>query len=776
MGSAVNPDGKVLTLDRHSLLLDGERWTPVMGEFHYSRYPANRWREELWKMKAGGIDILATYVFWIHHEEIEGEFNWSGQRDLRRFVDLAGEVGLAVVVRCGPWCHGEVRNGGLPDWTLDRGWQVRSTDEGFLAHVRTLYGEIEKQLHGLLWKNGGPVIGIQVDNEFGGPAEYLLALKQIARAAGLDVPLYTRTGWPELSTPIPFGEILPLYGAYAEGFWDREITPMPGTYWQRFRFSALRTDANIASEQLGRRIAEDEADTAQYPYFTCEIGGGMPASYHRRIFAYPEDQESLALVQVGSGSVLPGYYMYHGGTNPEGRLTTLMEAQNTPLTNWNDLPVSSYDFQAPLGEFGQIRRHYHLLRRLHLFLRDFGSQLAAMMPSFPPQPQNSDDVATLRWAVRSNGRSGFVFVNNYQRLQPLPAKPNAQFSLRLSDGDSTVTFPTRPVTLPANDCFFWPFNLELGHNLVLRHASAQPVCWVDNGDVRTMFFAATPGVPAEFAFLIGRDRIRVERGEVSGADELTVVSNVPSGTDPAIQIRADGGAIVRIILLDDESSLKLYKSSWAGREAVFFSRAGLVFDGDQIRITAENSADLTVGIFPAPTAPIANASGARDGVFQMIADAPAPIAPLAPEWELVREAGPAREVPLATTPQPVAAAPDDADFAAAAVWRIKLPAGLEAAGDPLLRVHYVGDVARVSLNGRLLTDNFYNGRVFDVGLDHYAPEIFGGELELAILPLRKDAPIYLATHARPDFGGSESVVRLDQVEIVQRPSITINAP
>jgi len=78
MGTATRPDGATLTLDSISLRLNGSRWAPVMGEFHYSRTPENEWREALLKMKAGGIDILATYVFWIHHEEVEGTFDWSG--------------------------------------------------------------------------------------------------------------------------------------------------------------------------------------------------------------------------------------------------------------------------------------------------------------------------------------------------------------------------------------------------------------------------------------------------------------------------------------------------------------------------------------------------------------------------------------------------------------------------------------------------------------------------------------------------------------------------
>jgi hypothetical protein len=84
--------------------------------------------------------------------------------------------------------------------------------------------------------------------------------------------------------------------------------------------------------------------------------------------------------------------------------------------------------------------------------------------------------------------------------------------------------------------------------------------------------------------------------------------------------------------------------------------------------------------------------------------------------------------------------------------RVTLPADIDLNSDPILRLHYVGDVARVTLNRRLLTDDFYNGNVFEVGLRRYAPEILDGELRVAILALREDAPIYLANEARPDFG------------------------
>jgi hypothetical protein len=771
MGEARRLDGATLTLDTCSLRLNGRPWTPVMGEFHYARYPESEWREELLKMKAGGVDTVATYVFWIHHEETEGQWDWSGSRSLRRFIETVGEVGLKAIVRCGPWCHGEVRNGGHPDWLLQRGWRVRSNDTNYLARVRMLYDKIAAQIKGQLWKDGGPVIGIQLENEYRGPADHLLTLKTLAREAGLDVPLYTRTGWPQLNSPLPFGEIVPLYGVYAEGFWDRELTPMPGRYWSGFHFSTMRTDANIANEVLARS-AQDAPDVARYPHLTCEIGGGMMSSYHRRILVYPADIDSTTLVKLGSGSTSPGYYMYHGGVNPEGKLTTLMESQATGM--WNDLPVKNYDFQAPLGQYGQVRPQYHSLRRLHLFLHEWGPQLAGMSVNLPDKrPAGKDDVNTLRWAVRSDGESGFVFVNNYERLKPLPAKEGVQFAVQLPA--SSVTFPHEPVIVPPEDCFIWPFNLDLGKGVRLAWATAQPVTAIDDGDMRTVFFAETPGVRAEFAF--AADVAAEANGlELIGTTRLR--HDVKPGRSAALELKAKSGGTIRLVLLSEADSLALWKGTWNGRDRAFLTEASLVMDGSQLRLTSTNRNTLSVAILPGPDSVSVDGDSlrpVRDGVFRRF-NAPPPIAFKAKAtFESVQSAGPAREIPHGKIKDPVAVAPEDTDFEKAAVWRVKLPTDVDLAADPLLCLHYVGDVARVTLNGKLLADDFYNGNAFEIGLRRHAPEILTGDLRVEILPLRKDAPICLAKEAQPDYGDKESIVSLYRVEIVPRHQIELNA-
>ncbi|HVT79467.1 MAG TPA: beta-galactosidase [Phycisphaerae bacterium] len=163
MGTQVSPKQGRMEWDAMSLLKNGKPWLPVMGEIHFSRYPAAEWRDELLKMKAGGITMISTYVFWIYHEEERGKFTWDGDKDLRKFVQLCAEVGLPVIVRVGPWCHGEVRNGGFPDWVQAMAHK-RTNDPEYLAAVKAYYTQVGEQLKGLYWKDDGPIIGIQFEN------------------------------------------------------------------------------------------------------------------------------------------------------------------------------------------------------------------------------------------------------------------------------------------------------------------------------------------------------------------------------------------------------------------------------------------------------------------------------------------------------------------------------------------------------------------------------------------------------------------------------------
>ena len=121
----------VVSWDCHSLMFDGRRVMPVMGEIHYSRLPESEWANEVRKMKEGGVTIIANYVFWNHVEEQQGIFDWSGQRNLRHFIEICKDEGMPVCLRIGPYCHGEARCGGIPDWVVKSGCKLRSEDPQF---------------------------------------------------------------------------------------------------------------------------------------------------------------------------------------------------------------------------------------------------------------------------------------------------------------------------------------------------------------------------------------------------------------------------------------------------------------------------------------------------------------------------------------------------------------------------------------------------------------------------------------------------------------------
>ena len=484
MASAQVP---VVTWDRYSLMIDGRRVCPVMGEVHYSRIPADEWQQEVRKIKEGGVTMIATYVFWNHVEEQEAIFRWDGQRNLRRFLEVCRQEEMPVVLRIGPFCHGEVRNGGIPDWVFTKGCKLRSQDKTFLAYVEKLYRQIFTQVQGLQWKDGGPVVAAQFDNEYRGSGDYLLALKRMAQKIGFDLPFYTRTGWPELSKPVPYGEMLPLYGDYADGFWDKSVEETTGNYYKAFNFKGFRSSTAIGTDLLGKQDEKVNKGDEAYPYFTCELGGGMATAYHRRPFVYPEDAYAMALVKLGSGSNLLGYYMYHGGTNPEG-ITTLNETQRTPGTANNDLPQLTYDFQAPLGEFGQTYPQYYMLRPLHLFMHDYGEQLATMEAQFPSsQNLKKGDDSALRWAIRAEKGSGFIFVNNYERLQNLSAKKNVRLEA------CGVQLPR--LTIPAGCMAIFPVNID-----GIRYATAQLVARRDG----KVYMMQLKGIPTTIALQSGK--------------------------------------------------------------------------------------------------------------------------------------------------------------------------------------------------------------------------------------------------------------------------------
>ena len=487
-----NPKGEEINVTSRYFTRNGKPWIGVMGEFHFSRYSRENWHRELAKMKAGGITIVSTYLFWIYHEEIEGKMDFGGDNDIRAFIKECKDVGLDVVIRIGPWAHGECRNGAFPDWLLKKDYKLRDNNEEYLAVVKKWYQSIYNEVKGLFYKDGGNIIAVQIENEFVDNAEHLAKLKEIAVECGFIAPIYTVTGWNSASgAKIPVDEVVPVFGGYCEAPWENHmnrLSPSPHYFFNRMRNdSAIGTDLIAKTQSDGWQLPYE-----RYPFATCELGGGIEVTHHRRPIIKPMDIYAVSLVKLGDGNNLVGYYMYHGGTNKIGELSTFNETKATGYPN--DYPILSYDFQAPLSEYGEVREQYGLLNMLHMFVNDFGEEFAPMIAVDSANSVAADDTNSLRYGMRTNGKSGFVFVNHYQRLTELADIENAVISAE------NVEFP--PIDVKGEVSFFMPFNMKMGDS-VLEYATAQPLCKCDD----TYFFAEIPNIKAEYKFSKGSANI-----------------------------------------------------------------------------------------------------------------------------------------------------------------------------------------------------------------------------------------------------------------------------
>jgi len=775
-GSARAPDGHTLGLNQRFLTRDGKPWLPVMGEFHFSRVPASEWEDELLKMKSAGVDIVATYVIWLHHEEVEGQFDWSGDRDLRRFTQLCAKHHLKLYVRIGPWVHGEVRNGGFPDWLLTKG-PSRVNDPVYLSYVTKFYDAIGQQLRGQLWKDGGPVVGVQLENEYssrapGGGTPHILELKRLALAAGLDVPFYSVTGWDRAT--IPQGDALPVFGGYPDAPWDASLKNLPPSEVYSFRFHD-RVTGNMGAMGAAPAVASSPApdDT---PFLTAEIGGGIEDTYHRRPIISSDDVAAIFPTLLGSGVNLYGIFMFQGGENPEGKLSTLQESQATGYPN--DLPIKSYDFQAPLGEFGEERASFRKFKLVNYFLNDFGDQLAPMMPHAPNTlPKGPADVSVPRLAVRSRDDRGFLFVNNYLRGGAMPARHGFQVKIKLPGGD--LLLPDRPVDVPSGDYFIWPFNMDLD-GLHLRYSTAQLFTQLDTPG--TFVFFCIPGIRCEFSFADEDGLIvRSTSGHISRSRSRVTITDLKAGAETTLSLQRSGGKAIRLFVLSEEDAENAWRVRLGGREHLLITRQQFFTSDDRITLNSDGDSTFRMTLFPAVEAPPPASSPLA--VKQQTNDSTelsTRMTVVQPHLALtqIRKAGdvPAVKVgpPPSWRPQGVPEAPTEAVFAAAAKWRVELgPEPLRGLSNLFLRVDYTGDIARLADGNHLLDDNFFNGTPWKIGMKRFLDRHETGDLQLEVLPLRADSPIFLEDAVRKMLPALGQLDELRSVRVIPQYQLTL---
>lgn len=735
-----NPSGERIEVNSYYMSIGGKPVIPVMGEFHYSRYPECQWEEEILKMKVGGVTVIPTYVFWSIHEEQEGVFNWTGNRNLRKFLQLCQKHGMWTVVRIGPFCHGEIRNGGLPDWLFAKPLEIRSNDVNYLKYVKRFYEEIGRQLDGLYYKDGGTIIGTQIENEHqhsaapwgitypGEPKDmtsatydadiirigvsvqdkkittaelgdlHMKTLKKMAEEAGIQTPLYTATGWGNAA--VIGEEAIPVTAAYTYPFWSKpKMSPF-----------CLFKDIQKSPDYAPVRY-----DTEKFPSFCAEMGVGIQMIYTRRPIVTAKAAEALMVRTLGSGANGIGYYMYHGGATPKMGPTAFFSDE--PM----GMPKISYDFQAPLGEFGLEHGSYRALRLLHLFLNDFSEQLAPMETVLPKgyaqlTPANRE---TLRYAARVKGKSGFVFMVNFQDHDTARIDQK-DLCLRLKFAEETLRIPAQGTfTLPKDESLILPFNFRM-EDALLKYATAQLLLKLDDKGMEHYFFFVPEGTHPEFMF----DKATVA-GKYRYAPE--------AGLKSTFTVKTAGGKRFKVTTLTREQALNACKV-----DGKLLLTSSMVLPGEKgVRLLNMGNPVFRYVMYPS----------AR-GFKEQTAEVPA----VQPEYTS-RKVGSRR----------LAVRFSGKDY--------------PQVNDYFLQLNYVGDVAMAFLKGKLVLDHFYYGAPWQISLKRFQQELANEELSFYIRPLRKNAPFLsdLPKEAVPDFSKG-AVVRVDSVQIVPQYVTTLHYP
>ncbi len=315
-------------------LLKGEPFRILSGAIHYFRVPPEYWEDRLKKLRACGFNTVETYVCWNLHERQEGKFDFSGRLDLKRFLQTAKELGLYVILRPGPFICAEWEFGGLPAWLLRyRGMHLRSSDPVFLTKTKRYLRRVLREIDSFLSAKGGPVIALQVENEYGsygGDKDYLNALYRFYLDNGIDEFFFTSDGTDPLM--LQSGTLPPVLAAVNFG---------------------SRSDLAYRAQQ---------AFQPGRPFFCAEYWGGWfdhwYEKHHTRSAASVIEDLDRLLSFGGSFNIFP----FHGGTNFGYTNGANLDG---PTHDGAYMPtVTSYDYGAPLSESGEMTDKYYGLQAL----------------------------------------------------------------------------------------------------------------------------------------------------------------------------------------------------------------------------------------------------------------------------------------------------------------------------------------------------------------------------------------------------------------------------
>ncbi|MGN0534714.1 MAG: beta-galactosidase family protein [Eubacterium sp.] len=372
----------MLEMRGRDFYLNGKKFNIYSGTMHYFRIPCEYWEDRLLKLKAAGLNTVETYVAWNVHEPEEEKYDFEGQNDVVRFVETAQKVGLYVILRPGPYICAEWEFGGFPAWLLKYDdMQLRCYSEPYLTFVRRYFDVLMPKLAPLQITQGGPVLMMQFENEYGSygrDKKYLSYLCELMRGNGIDVPLFTSDGEGKyhLSGGSLKNEFKTVnFGAYpVNGFKD------------------------LKEYQPDKPLMCSEMWCGWFDHFY--------EKHHHSANVYSKKTLNKIIDQFFEMDANFNFYMFHGGTN-----FGYMAGAN--YANVYQPTTTSYDYDAPLNEYGDYTFKYHIIR-------DALCKKQGINPPLPPRPKTQKigtvdltETASLAGNIKNIGTHHFDHIPHY---------------------------------------------------------------------------------------------------------------------------------------------------------------------------------------------------------------------------------------------------------------------------------------------------------------------------------------------------------------------------